>query len=48
LQAEGIKANNLVPENILNSQMYFSSLRLVLQFLRNKLKEQVVRYYDNP
>lgn len=32
----------------MNSQMFFSSIRLVLQFLRNKLKEQVVRYYDNP
>jgi hypothetical protein len=26
--------------------MYFSSVRLILLFLRNKLKEQIVRYYD--
>lgn len=33
-----IKGNNIVPESILNSQMFFSSMRLILQFLRNKLK----------
>lgn len=43
-----IKVNNLVPESILNSQMFFNSIRLILQFLKNKLKEQIVRYYDNP
>lgn len=43
-----IKGINLIPESILNSQMFFSSLKLILQFLRNKLKEQFVRYYDNP
>ena len=43
-----LKSSNLVPESIRNSELYFSSMRLVLQFLRNKLKEQIVRYYDNP
>ena len=37
-----------IPESISNSELFVSSLKIVMQFLRNKLKEKTVRFYDNP
>lgn len=36
-----------IPESIANNEMFISSLKLVMQFMRNKLKEKAVRFYDN-
>jgi hypothetical protein len=36
-----------IPESISNSELFVNSLKIILQFLRNKLKEKNVRFYDN-
>ena len=41
-------ANRHIPDSIANNQLFLSSLQLVVQFIRNKLKEKCVRFYDNP
>lgn len=49
--AEGEKEeilSNYIPEKISNNRLFLNSLHLIVQFLRNKLKEKCVRYYDNP
>jgi hypothetical protein len=39
---------SFIPESISNSHMFIESLKLIMQFLRNKLKEKNIRFYDNP
>ncbi len=39
---------SFIPESISNSEMFIESLKLVMQFMRNKLKEKNIRFYDNP
>ena len=39
---------SFIPESISNSEMFIESLKLIMQFLRNKLKEKNIRFYDNP
>lgn len=38
---------NFIPERISNTDLFLNSMQLVIQFLRNKLKEKCVRFYDN-
>ena len=35
-----------IPESIANSQLFVNSLKVIIQFLKNKLKEKSVRFYD--
>lgn len=42
------EGSSIIPESIMNSEVYLASLGMVIQFLRNKLKQKIVLYYDNP